>query len=160
MPVSKPTGKQALAGTVGVTAAGLLIALVAQWEGKRNDPYRDIVGVMTVCYGETRVAMRRYTDAECNEMLAGGLNDFAMVVLARNPELRGHPDQIAAATSLAFNIGGSAYNRSTVAKRFTAGRWREACDGFLAWSYAGGRQVKGLLNRRKAERAACLRNLP
>ncbi len=159
MPMPKPTGKQALAGTVGAAAAGLLIALVAQWEGKRNEPYRDIVGVMTVCYGETRVPMRRYSDAECNEMLADGINDFAKVVLARNPELRGHPYQLAAATSLAFNIGGAAYTRSTVAKRFTARRWREACDGFLAWSYAGGRQIKGLLNRRRAEREICLRGL-
>jgi lysozyme len=93
-------------------------------------------------------------------MLAGSLADYAQAVLVRNPELRGHPNQLAATVSLSYNIGNSAYARSTVAKRFSAGRWRDACNGFLAWSYAGGRQVNGLLNRRKAERLICLTDLP
>lgn len=155
----KPTGKQALAGTIGATAAGLLIAVVAQWEGKRNEPYLDIVNRMTVCFGETNVPMRRYSDAECDDMLAGSLNDYARAVLVRNPELRGRPNQLAAAVSLSYNIGNAAYSRSTVAKRFSAGQWREACDAFLMWRYAGGKEVKGLLNRRMAEREICRREL-
>lgn len=153
------SGKQKLIGTVGASAAALLIATVASWEGKRNDPYKDIVGVWTVCYGETRIHMRRYSDAECSDMLAEGLADFAKPVLARNPELAGRPNQLAAATSLSYNIGTAAYKRSTVAKRFSSGNWKGACDAFLAWSYAGGKRVKGLLNRRKAERAICLGGL-
>ena len=145
--------------------AALMIAIatpfVATWEGKSNDPYKDIVGVVTVCYGETRgVQYRRYSDAECQAMLAEGLGDFGEAVARRNPELRDHPNQWAAATSLAYNIGKSAYSRSTVARRFSAGQWRAACDGFLAWKYAGGRVVRGLLNRRKAERKICLTELP
>lgn len=158
-PMEQP-GNKKLVGTVGAGAAALLIGLVATWEGKANDPYRDIVGVMTVCYGETRVQMKHYSDAQCADMLANGLNDFAKPVLTRNPELAGHPNQIAAATSLAYNVGTANYRNSTVARLFSAGRWRQACDGFLAWSYAGGKQVKGLLNRRKAERDICFRGLP
>lgn len=154
------TGRGKLAATVGAGAAALLIATVAQWEGKRNDPYRDIVGVWTVCYGETRVQMRRYSDAECKDMLAEGLVDFAKPVLKRNPELAGHPNQIVAAVSLSYNIGQANYNRSTVAKRFSAGNWRGACDAILAWNRAGGRVVKGLVRRRETERAICLRDLP
>ena len=138
----KPGGK--LAALIGTGAAGLLIATVGAWEGKRNDPYRDIVGVWTVCYGETNVSMRRYSDAECKAMLSDSLADYAGPVLARNPELRGHDAQTVAATSLAYNIGVSAYRRSTVAKRFSAGNWRGACDAFLSWSYAGGKQVNFL----------------
>jgi len=55
---AKPKGK--LPALIGTGAAAALIALVGAWEGKRNDPYRDIVGVWTVCYGETNVAMRRW----------------------------------------------------------------------------------------------------
>ena len=143
----------------GAAGAALVFSLVAAFEGKRNDPYRDIVGVMTVCHGETRVQMRRYTDAECNDMLAEGLADFAEPVLKRNPELQGHPNQLAAATSLAFNIGTAAYNRSTVARRFSAGNWRGACDAFLRWNMAGGRVVQGLVRRRQEERALCMRGL-
>lgn len=149
-----------LVGLIGASAATSLIALVGMWEGKSNDPYKDIVGVWTVCYGETNAPMRRYSDAECKEMLADSLASYAGPVLARNPELRGHDNQIVAATSLSYNIGIVAYRRSTVAKRFSAGDWKGACDAFLSWSYAGGKQVKGLLNRRKAERAICMKGLP
>jgi lysozyme len=151
--------KSSLIATAGATAAALMIGIVAHWEGKRNEPYRDVAGIMTVCYGETRVPMRSYSDAECDEILADGINDFARAVLVRNPELRGHPNQLAAATSLSYNIGNAAYSRSTVAKLFSAGRWREACDGFLAWRFAGGRPVQGLLNRRMAERELCRKGL-
>ena len=161
-PMAKPPlspGRKRLAGVVGATAVAGLIAVVAQFEGKSNDPYRDLVGIWTVCYGETRVPMRRYSDDECEDMLADGLADFAEPVLKRNPELRGHDPQVIAATSLAYNIGPSAYRRSTVAKRFSAGNWRGACDAFLMWNRAGGRVVPGLTKRRHKERAICLRGL-
>lgn len=152
------SGKARLALVAGGAAAGL-IAIVASFEGKSNDPYLDIVNVPTVCYGETRVAMRRYSNAECEDMLADGLSDFAEGVLETSPELQGHDAQLLAATSLAYNIGLGAYSRSTVEKRFQAGDWKGACDAFLLWSKAGGRTVQGLLNRRKKERAICLRGL-
>lgn len=148
---------QATMGSAG--AAAMLIAAVAAFEGKRNDPYADMIGKMTVCYGETRVEMRRYSDAECKDMLANGLADFAEPVLARNPELRGKDPQLAAAVSLSYNIGIANYRKSTVARRFSAGQWRQACDAFLAWSYAGGKHIAGLLRRRQAERAMCLRGV-
>lgn len=154
-----PRGRARLTKIVGAGAVAGLIAVVAQWEGVSNDPYKDLVGVWTVCYGETRVPMRRYTDAECKDMLADGLADFAGPVLKRNPELRGHDPQLIAAVSLSYNIGTDAYNRSTVARRFSAGDWRGACDAFLKWNRAGGRVVPGLTRRREAERKICLRGL-
>jgi lysozyme len=147
--------KGPLAAVIGTAAAALLVPLVAQWEGKRTDPYKDIVGVWTVCYGETRVAMRRYSDVECTAMLERGLVDFAKPVLARNPELAGHPNQLAAAVSLAYNIGPANYNRSMVAKRFSSKDWKGGCEAFLSWRFAGGREVAGLVKRRKAEMAIC-----
>lgn len=156
---SKPPGKRRLIALVGTAAAGLMITTVGMWEGKRNDPYLDLVKKLTVCFGETRVEMRRYSDAECEDMLANGLADFAEPVLKRNPELLGHPNQLAAATSLAYNIGPANYNRSTVARRFSAGNWRGACDAFLLWNRAGGRVVKGLTRRREHERQICLKGL-
>lgn len=152
-------GKAGLIALVGASAAALMTATVAAWEGRSNDPYRDIVGVETVCHGETRVAMRRYTDAECDDLLAEALGGFATGVLERNPGLRERPQQLAAATSLAYNIGLSAYWRSTVARRFAQGRWREGCDAILLWNKAGGRVIRGLVRRREAERRICLEGL-
>lgn len=151
--------KGGLAAVVGTATAAILLPFVGAWEGTRNDPYRDIVGVWTVCTGETRVPMRRYSDAECAAMLDKSLAGYARPVLARNPELAGHSSQLAAAVSFAYNIGGGAYDRSSVARHFSAGRWRAACDAMLRWNMAGGRVVKGLDNRRRAERALCLRGL-
>ena len=159
-PMQQPKGNSRLVKTVGAGAAATLLLFVSAWEGKSNDPYKDIVGVWTVCYGETRVTMRRYSDAECKAMKADALVDFAETVLKRNPELRGRDNQLAAAVSLAYNIGSAGYNRSTVARRFSQGRWREACDAFLLWNRAGGKVVRGLDNRRRAERALCLKGLP
>ncbi|MXO72858.1 glycoside hydrolase family protein [Altererythrobacter buctensis] len=152
------TGRSKLAATLGATAAAAALAIVGVWEGKSNDPYRDIVGVWTVCYGETRVDMRRYTNAECEDMLAGAVGEFGEAVLARNPNLRDKPYALAAATSLSYNIGQSAYARSTVARRFSAGNIRGGCDAFLMWNKAGGREVRGLTRRRQAERALCLKD--
>ena len=149
-------GKTATAGALAAAMA-LAVPLVAKWEGKRNDPYLDIVGIATVCYGETNVAMRRYSDAECSAMLRKSLTDsYAVPVIRCTPILADRPYQLAAASSLAYNIGTTAYCRSTVARRFNAGDFVGACNGFLSWSYAGGRQVQGLLNRRRDERKLCL----
>lgn len=39
------------AGLVGsvLAAAALAVSSIASWEGKRNDPYRDPIGILTVC---------------------------------------------------------------------------------------------------------------
>ena len=149
-------GKTAAAGAVAAAMA-LATPLIVKWEGLRNDPYNDIVGVKTVCVGETNVAMRRYTDAECTAMLQKSLTGvYATQVIRCTPVLVDRPYNLAAATSLAYNIGTAAYCRSTVAKRFNAGDFVGACNGFLSWSYAGGKQIPGLLNRRRDERRLCL----
>ncbi|BAK65347.1 lysozyme [Sphingobium sp. SYK-6] len=156
---SKATG-----GAIGsaFVALAILIAspLIERWEGTRTEPYRDVVGIWTVCTGETRVAMRRYTAAECEAMLDGTLSaEFAPAVLAAVPALRERPHQFAAAISLTYNIGPAAFARSTVARRFNAGDWKGGCDAFLMWVNAGGQRVQGLVNRREAERKLCLTNL-
>lgn len=157
-PIEQPKGKAGLIAVAGGAALGLL-AIVGAFEGKSNDPYDDIVNVPTVCYGETRVEMKHYTDAQCDDMLADGLTGFAKGVLERNPTLKGHDAQLLAATSLAYNVGLTNYSRSTVAKRFSAGDWKGACNAFLLWNRAGGRVVAGLDARRHKERAICLRGL-
>ena len=145
----------------GIAAAmALATPLVMQWEGKRNDPYRDIVGVQTVCYGETQAKMRRYSDAECKAMLQSALKKRYMEpVLKCTPTLADRPYQLAAASSLAYNIGTSAFCRSTAAKQFNARNWREGCKAMGRWVYAGGRVVQGLVNRRAAEVRLCLTGL-
>jgi len=150
------------ASSVGIAAAmAIAVPLVGHWEGKRNDPYKDIVGVTTVCFGETQgVQNRRYSDTECKAMLMKRLEqDYMKPVLECTPSLADKPEILAAASSLAYNIGTPAYCRSTADRRFDAGEYKGGCDAFMSWVYAGGKRIKGLENRRKAERELCLKGL-
>ena len=160
-PMQSP-GRKRLAAIIGTSAVAGLIAVTAQWEGLRTEPYKDRLahGILTVCYGDTEVEMRRYSKEECQDLLANRLGDYAAPVLARNPELKGHDPQIIAATSLAYNAGIGAYRNSTIARNFSAGKWVSACNGFMAWTRAGGQVRQGLVNRRNAERKICLRDIP
>jgi lysozyme len=60
-----------------------------------------------------------------------------------------------ASTSLAYNIGTTAFCNSTVVKRFNAGDYAGGCAAFSMWDKANGRVVPGLANRRARERAMC-----
>lgn len=162
---AKPTPpRKSLIATIGVAAALIVSPLVAKWESggtPRLNAYRDIVGVWTICDGDTnnvRPGMVE-TPEGCRQRLEAQLVAHAEPVLACTPDLRNRPDQLAAAVSLAYNIGTGAYCRSTVARRFNAGDWRGGCDAFLLWTKAGGRVVAGLERRRRDERAICLRGL-
>lgn len=61
-----------------------------------------------------------------------------------------------AAVQLAYNIGVERFCKSTVARRFNAGDYAGACDAFLMWNKFQGRELRGLTERRKRERARCL----
>ena len=147
--------------TAGGASLGLILAvnIIGSWEGKRNDPYRDIVGVWTVCYGETRVQMKYYTDKECTDMLTKAVKEYQDGVIKCVPNLADRPYQLAAATSLAYNIGTVKFCNSTIAKQFRAGDYKAACNNFWQYRLAGGQISKGLVNRRADETKLCLRGL-
>ena len=151
--------KQTAIGAGVAAALALAVPLIGKSEGKRNDPYLDIVNVPTVCYGETRVTMRRYSDAECSNMLNEAVQGFAEPVARCTPMIANRPYQLAAATSLAYNIGINAYCRSTADRRFDAGNIKGGCEAIKFWNKAGGRVVKGLVNRRADEYRLCVTGL-
>jgi lysozyme len=158
--MSEPKRTSRLAKGSGLLAAA--IALVGAWEGVRTVAYKDIVGVPTVCFGETRgVRMGdRYTMDECRAMLGDGLVEFE----AGMRKCLTRPDAVpekayVAFLSLSYNIGIGAFCKSTVARKANAGDVRGACDAILAWNRAGGRVVPGLVNRRADERRICLSGL-
>lgn len=161
-PTKTPVSKGKLAALIGAAAALLLAPMVQKYEGRRNVPYKDIVGIWTVCDGDTKNVTpgQRQTNAECDARLEQQLIAHAKPVMDCVPVLANHPNQLAASVSLAYNIGPSGFCRSTVAKRFNQRQWAAACDAFLAWNKAGGRAVDGLTRRRQGERAVCLRELP
>lgn len=61
------------------------------------------------------------------------------------------PEQIAAITSLAYNIGQQAFKTSTVARRITAGQDSAVGDAIKLFNMAQGKVDQGLINRRQIE---------
>lgn len=162
-PAPKIGTKGPLTAIVGAVAATSLFASIPQEEGTKLAAYRDIVGVPTICSGDTKnVRMGMVETPEgCRVRLESQLTAFASAVMRCSPTLaeQGRDYQRAAAVSLAYNIGAAAYCRSTVDRRFDAGDFKGGCDAFLLWNKAGGRAVAGLTNRRNRERATCLKGL-
>ncbi|MES0880497.1 lysozyme [Roseibium sp. SCP14] len=145
-------------GTVGAAA----IALVGAWEGLRLTAYRDVVGVPTVCYGETYGVKLgdKYTKAECDAMLMRSLrkHEAGMRKCLKNPDAIPGKSYVAF-VSLTYNIGVGAFCRSTARKRLNRGDVRGACNAAKWFNKAGGRTIKGLVNRRAAEHRLCLEGL-
>lgn len=152
--------KGRLASSVAVAAlAGML---VGDFEGLRTTAYRDVVGIPTVCFGETRgVKMGDvYSADECAVMLGDRLKEFEAEMVACIDAPAKVPDRsYVAFLSLAYNIGSRAFCKSTLVKRLNSGNLRAACDQLLRWNRAGGRVIRGLTVRREAERKLCLEGL-
>lgn len=151
---------------VGGAAGALLAVIVASaaivqpWEGRELRAYRDIVGVWTICDGDTNNVRpgQVATPAECDARLAANLRRY-------HAELRkcltaSMPVKTEAAfVSWTYNVGWGAACSSTLVRLANAGDLRSACDQLLRWNRAGGREVRGLTNRRQAERQLCLEGL-
>lgn len=153
------TGKKAAVAAAGGASLVAIISLASQmiapWEGKVNTPYRDPVGILTVCYGHTGadIEQRRYSDAECMQMLEADVKKHSAVLdcAGSGYKLR----EGAAIVSLGFNIGVAGYCKSTSAKRAKAGDYAGACEAMSRHVKAKGKVLQGLVDRRAYERAIC-----
>lgn len=143
------------AGAVAIAAA--LLGGHDGLEGRRYIPYRDVAGVLTICDGHTGkdiIPGKRYTDAECDALLG---KDLKRVKAQVDPLIKvSIPEsERAAFYSFAYNVGTGAFARSTLLKKLNAGDHAGACNELKRWTYAGGRQWKGLVTRREIEREVC-----
>ncbi|EBS2232697.1 lysozyme [Salmonella enterica subsp. enterica] len=126
-------------------------------EGWRHEPYRDVAGVLTVCDGHTGKDIlpgKHYTDAECDALLN---KDLALVAARVDPLIKTTipNSERAALYSFAYNVGTGAFARSTLLKKLNAGDLAGACNELKCWTYAGGKQWKGLVTRREIEHEVC-----
>lgn len=138
------------AGVIGI-AALIMSQFTPIWEGRSLVPYQDAIGVWTVCEGETRVEMRTYTEAECDQMSREMYEEFASHVVAATPGIERHPFMLAAFADTAINVGKGAYDRSSMRRQYQRGNYREACRALLRYVYAGGRKWRGLELRRTGD---------
>ncbi len=136
-------------------------------EGRRGQTQHQLCRhrrrLATACYGHTGPDVKPgqvRTDAQCETLLREDARAHMGGALTCSPMLADHPNQLAAVTRLTFNIGVTGYCRPASPATSRPALWRPGCDRFLAFRYAGGREVRGLLLRRQRERALCLTGLP
>lgn len=143
---------------VAILAISIALGLIRPWEDERLVPYRDIVGVLTVCDGHTGpdIEHRTYTHGECQRILGRDVIAHADG-MARCMTRAAPPQVFGAMVSLTFNIGVGNVCRSSAIRHINAGDWPGACYQMRVWNTAGGRGIRGLTNRRNAERAVCAR---
>lgn len=149
----------------GAGAAALAVCCLSTWEGmdlvakhKNIDP----PGVITACIGETNYDRKdlkegdRFTPDECKRRLLEDMPKYAAEV-DKCIHVKMPDHRRAAMISYTYNVGGPTLCKSSVARNMNAGRVKQACDALLLYNRANGRVLKGLDNRRRYERAWCLR---
>lgn len=144
----------------GAAILAAAVALVGGYEGLRTVAYRDVVGVPTICFGETRGVQMGDTATveQCKVMLGDALVEFS-TALDRCLTVKTPDKTYTAILSWSYNVGSGAACRSTLVKLANQGQLRAACEELLKWDKAGGRVVKGLTVRRQDERRLCLEGL-
>lgn len=98
---------------------------------------------------------RTLTMDEVNDILAKDLITFERGVLRLCPEglTQGRFDAL---VSFSFNVGLGNLQRSTIRMKHNRGDFEGAAESFMQWTKAGGKELPGLVKRRKHERALYL----
>ena len=150
--------RKAVAG-LALSAAAFVSLIVS--EGYTDNAIIPVKGdVPTYGFGTTDgVKMGDKTDPVSAVKLAyrdvtkfeGAVKDCVKVPLSQN--------EYDAWVKFTYNIGSSAFCRSTAVRLLNAGQYRQACDQMLRWVYVKGNKVQGLVNRRQKEHALCISDL-
>ncbi len=163
-PLKAKPNRQGVKVAAGVGMFAAAAVFVGQWEGLYTRPYRDIVGVVTWCYGETEGAPKAsYTPQECADLLARKLPRYYGSISncwGQDVENRLTDNMRVAFVSGAYNFGEAGFCKSSMVRLLHEGDLRGACHALRLYNRAGGRVVKGLDNRRRSEEALCLKGLP
>jgi len=122
-------------------------------EGMVLSPYYDKIGnKVTWCVGETEVGKKdKFTYEECSLLYHVRYGYYSMRVTALYSDTARDvvtPPIHAAFTDMAYNVGFSALQRSTMIREANAGRLKQACDAILLYKYAGGRDCSLPENKR------------
>ena len=98
---------------------------------------------------------RTLSMAEVDAILAADLATFERGVLRLCPTglTQGRFDAL---VSFAFNVGLGNLQRSSIRMKHNRGDFEGAAEAFMAWTKAGGKELPGLVKRRKHEKAMYL----
>lgn len=135
------------------------IEIIKHFESCRLKAYKDGGGVWTIGWGTTAMAGvgitpkkgMVITQDEADMYLERGINKFLaqLIPLFTRPVEQQH---LGAYLSLAYNIGITAFSKSTTLRRYNNGEMQGAADSILWWNKDNGLVISGLVRRRESER--------
>ena len=148
------------------------LQMIRHHEGVRLKPYQCPAKLWTIGVGhvidanhckrkvEERAGLpcppgwnRTFTMEEVDAILAKDLERFERGVLRYCPAAGSRQSWLDALVSFSFNVGLGTLQRSTLRQKFNRQDYAGAADEFLKYTKAGGKVLKGLVNRRNDERA-------
>lgn len=161
--------------------------LMHRFEGCRNRPYLCPAHIWTIGFGhvlyqeQIRLPMVRvkeihspvirkefplrpednrvWSQQEIDALFAADIASFERGVLRLAPNLDGNQGAFDACTSFAFNAGLGNFQRSTIRMKIGRKDWEGAAEAFMQWTRGGGKELPGLVKRRKAEKVLFLSSL-
>jgi lysozyme len=99
---------------------------------------------------------RVWSKDETNKLFEDDVANFERGVLRLAPTVLGRQGAFDACVSFAFNAGLGNFQRSTIRMKTNRQDWEGAAEAFMQWTKGGGRELAGLVKRRKAEKALFL----
>jgi lysozyme len=155
------------------------IQLIKQYEGIPSHDgvayaYLDPIQIWTIGWGHAITSEGRFlrgtadqpkvkalypdgiTLEQAGTLLDGDLIHIGSEVVAL-VTVRLNDNQYGALTSFTFNLGARNLQTSTLLKLLNKGDYNGAAGQFTRWSYADGKQMPGLLERRTAEQSLFLK---
>jgi len=144
---------------VNVSKAG--IALIKHFEGVRNRPYRDCIGLWTVgvghLIGDGKLLPdswnRTFSEKEIDALLRTDLRRFELGVSKMLPNVPLRQCEFDCLVSFAFNVGLGTFQRSTLRQALLRNDKTQAMESLVKYCRAGGKIVRGLQTRRLDEKA-------
>jgi len=133
------------------------LALVKEFEGLRLKAYKCPAAIWTIGYGHTSAAGSptvnpgmEITKEEAEEILKRDMVQYESGVekLVKVELTQGQFDAL---VDFAYNAGVGALAKSTLLKKVNAEKFDEVPAEFMKWTKGGGKELPGLVRRRRAE---------
>lgn len=135
-----------------LTAAA--IALIKTHEGYCETVYNCAAGKPTIGFGHVLKDGEHYTKItkEKAEQLLRDDLAIAETAVRRLVKVPLTNNQYGALVSFVFNLGEGRLAKSTLLSLLNRGMYYAAAQEFDKWVFAGGKKMRGLMNRREAEK--------
>jgi len=142
----------------GLTLSAVALIGIANHEAFRSRAYDDGVGVQTIGFGTTAGVKPGDTITVERALIRLGqdVGRFESEMRRCIGDVPLYQHEWDAYVSLTYNIGYSAFCKSTIVKRLHQYDYKGACLAIKMWNKAGGKVSAGLVKRREKEYKMCM----